>query len=221
MPLFPGCSCLLNRSFATFLSWVCHPLLLPSFLFYVVGYQLPGVVRYPLLPDRWQLMGLVVLFTFVLPALGTTLLLRGGLITGSLALRERQQRPLPLLLATLSFGTAALLLNSIPQLFDALLRHMMTGMALAVFLTLLISLRWKISAHGVGAGGAVGLLGLLYLGNQGGSVTLWWLLGSLLLARAVLSARLALAAHTPAQAWAGFGLGVGLVLGVGAGLALG
>lgn len=208
----------MNRHLATFLSSVCHPLLLPTYLFYVVCYQLPGVVLYPTLPDRWVVTGLVLLLTFAVPAVGSALLLWRGYI-GSLTLRERGQRPLPFLLATLSFAVAAVQLARFPQQFDALLRLMMVGMTVAVALTLLISLRWKISAHGVGMGGAVGLLALLYLSQEGGPATLWWLAGSILLAGAVLSARLALDAHTPAQVWAGFGLGIALVAGMGVGLA--
>jgi membrane-associated phospholipid phosphatase len=210
----------LRRSIATFISVAAHPLLLPSYLFYVVCCQLPGAVQYPASSDWWQLTGVVVLFTLVLPATGTALLLWLGIVRGSLELREREQRPLPLLLATLSFGAAALLLNSAPRVFDALLRHMMSGMTLAVLVTWLISLRWKISAHAVGVGGAVSLLFLLYSGNTTSSAAIWWLLGSILLAGAVLIARLVLDAHTPAQVWAGFALGIVLVLGFGASLAL-
>lgn len=205
----------MNRHLAVFLSSVFHPLLLPIYLFYVVCYQLPGVVLHPLLPDRWVVLGMVLLLTFAVPALGSALLLWGGYI-GSMELRERQQRPLPFLLATLSFAGAAVLFGQHPQEFDRLLRLMMAGMTGAVALTLLISLRWKISAHGVGMGGAVGLLALLYVAQAGGPATLWWLAGSMMLAGSVLSARLALDAHTPAQVWAGFGLGAGLVACLGA-----
>lgn len=210
----------MNRLLATILSSVCHPLLVPGYLFYVVCYQLPGVVLRPALPDRWLVLGVVLLFTFLLPSLGTALLLWGGYVS-SLELRERRQRPLPLLLAVIGFGTAALLMGRYPQAFDGLLVQMMAGMTLAVLLTLLISLRWKISAHGVGMGGTVGLLALLFLGGEAGSTIIWWLMGSIVLAGAVMSARLALNAHTPEQVWAGFGLGASLVMGFGVGLALG
>lgn len=208
----------MNKHLATLLSAVFHPLLVPSYLFYIVCYQLPGVISYPTQPNRWQVTGLVLGFTLVLPALGTAALLWRGVVS-SLELRERRQRPLPLLLATVSFGAAAVLLGRFPAASDALLVQMMAGMTGAVLLTLLISLRWKISAHGVGMGGAVGLLALLHLGGQTGEAALWWLVGSVVLAGAVLSARLALDAHTPAQVWAGFGMGAGLVLGFSLGLA--
>lgn len=192
-----------------------HPLLLPSYLFYVVCYQLPGVILYPARPDRWVVVAVVLLFTFLLPALGTGALYWFGRLE-SLLLRERAQRPLPLLLAAISFGGATLLLHR--AVFDVLLGRMMLGMTLAVVLTLLISLRWKISAHGVGVGGAWGLFVMLYLAESGGGLRLWWLLGATLVAVAVLNARLALRAHTPAQAWAGLGLGICLVLSLVAGI---
>lgn len=194
-----------------------HPLLLPSYLFYVVCYQLPNLVLHPARPDRWVVLAVVFLFTFLLPALGTGALYWFGRLD-SLLLRERAQRPLPLLLATISFAGATLLLYR--AAFDVLLGRMTLGMTLAVVLTLLISLRWKISAHGVGVGGAFGLFLVLYFTNSGGGLGLGWLLGATLVAVAVLSARLALNAHTPAQAWAGLGLGICVVLGLVAGASL-
>ncbi|TGE15643.1 hypothetical protein [Hymenobacter elongatus] len=163
-------------------------------------------------------MAIVFAFTFLLPCLGTGALYWFGHVS-SLLLRDRAQRPIPLLLAAFSFGTAALVLYQ-PQLFDVLLSQIMIGMTLAVFLTFLISLSWKISAHGVGVGGGLGLLGMLYLTSPA-SHTLWALLVMTLLAGCVLSSRLALNAHTPSQAWAGLGLGIGVVCGLSFGLWLG
>ncbi len=138
---------------ATALSLAFHPLLVPSYLFYVVCYQLPGVVAQPTVADRWIVLAVVFGFTFLLPALGTGALYWFGRLD-SLLLRERAQRPLPLLLAAISFAGAAFLLHQPP--FSPLLGRMMLGMTLAVLLTLFISLRWKISAHGVGVGALLG-----------------------------------------------------------------
>jgi len=201
------------------LSAAVHPLLVPSYLYYIVCYQLPGVVLYPLLPDRWLVLAVVFVFTFVLPTLVTLVLYWLGVVD-SLELRRRRQRPWPLLAAALSFGVAAWLLHRLPITLDALLYYMLLGMTAAVLLTLFVSLRWKISAHGVGVGGAVGLLLIFYISGLADQEALWWLAGSLVLAGAVLSARLELQAHTPGQVWAGLGLGVGLVISLGVGLAL-
>ncbi|UYZ62069.1 hypothetical protein [Hymenobacter weizhouensis] len=208
----------MNKPLATALSAVFHPLLVPFYLFYVVCYQLPGAVQQPELPDRWVVLGVVVLFTFVLPTLGTAVLYYLGLVD-SLELPERRQRAWPLLLAAIGFGAAAVLLHR-PGRFDALLPQMMLGMTGAVVLTFLITLRWKISAHSVGVGGAVALLALLYLGGVAPGHAAGWLAGTALVAAAVGWARLALHAHTPAQVWTGLALGAGLVAGFGATVAL-
>lgn len=188
---------------------------MPSYLFYILCYQLPGTIWLPGLPDRWIVLAIVFAFTFVLPSLGTGALFWFGHVN-SLMLRERAQRPLPLLLAAFSFGVAAVVLYQ-PAIFDALLSQIMAGMAVAVFLTFLLTFRWKISAHGVGIGGALGLLLLFHLTGPSAH-TLWALAGMVVLAGSVLSARLALNAHTPGEAWAGLSLGVSLVFGFSLGL---
>ncbi|GGF04668.1 hypothetical protein GCM10011383_14730 [Hymenobacter cavernae] len=202
------------------LSAAFHPLLVPSYLFYIVCYQLPGVILWPLMPDRWLVLGIVFAFTFLLPSLGTGVLYWLGQIE-TITLAERQQRPLPFLLAAISFGVATLLLYRQGAAVDPLLGQMMMGMTVAVFLTFLISLRWKISAHAVGVGGAVGFLSVLQMSALSGESGVWWLVAIILLAGAVMSARLALNAHTPGQVWAGLTLGVSVVLGFGLGLAIG
>lgn len=190
-----------------------HPLLVPLYLFSIVCYQLPGVASHPALPVREFVLILVAGGTLVLPGLGTALLVWLG-YADSVELRQRRQRTLPLLLAVFSFGATAGLLYW-RQDPDPLLFWIMAGMTLAVLLTFLITLRWKISAHGVGMGGAFGLLLLLNLNSTAGATGLWWLIGCAVVALAVSRARLVLDAHTPAQVWAGLALGSGVALAVG------
>ncbi|WP_033426253.1 hypothetical protein [Hymenobacter aerophilus] len=206
----------MSRLLALALSAVFHPLLVPLYLFYVVCYQLPGVVAQPVLAGRGAVMALVAAGTLALPGLGTALLVRLG-YADSVELQQRHQRTGPLLLAVVGFTATSFLLYQ-PGRFDALLCWLMAGMTLAVLLTLLITLRWKISAHGVGMGGALGLLLLLNFGGAAGAAGLWWLAGCAMVAAAVSRARLVLDAHTPAQVWAGLalGLGLGVALAIGA-----
>lgn len=196
----------LKKHLATLLSAVFHPLLVPSYLAGLVGLQpAQGGSR------LWA----VVVFTFLLPTGAALLLLRLGRID-SLEMPRRQQRAWPLGLAALSFGTGAGWLywqHAAPALVVGL-----AGMALAVLLTFLITLRWKISAHGVGMGGAAGLLLALQMqGRLGGG----WVLAAVAVAAAVGWARLELRAHTPAQVWAGLALGLSVALGSSWVLALG
>ncbi|WP_426489972.1 hypothetical protein [Hymenobacter sp. 102] len=196
----------MKKRLATLLSAVFHPLLVPSYLAGLVELQqASGGSRF------WA----VVVFTFVLPTGAALLLLRLGRID-SLEMPRRQQRAWPLGLAALSFGAGAGWLHwqhAAPALVVGL-----AGMALAVLLTFLITLRWKISAHGVGMGGAAGLLLALHQQHR---ISLEWVLVSAGLAAAVGWARLVLRAHTPAQVWAGLALGLSVALGCSAVLALG
>lgn len=187
-----------SRRLAAFLSAVFHPLLVPSYLGGLMAVQQP-----PSSNRFWT----IVIFTFLLPTLAALLLLRAGRID-SLEMPERQQRAWPLGLAALSFGSGAGWLYWQGAASPLVLG--LAAMALAVLLTFLITLRWKISAHGVGMGGAAGLLLALCLQ---GRAELWWALAALGLAGAVGWARLKLRAHTPAQVWAGLALGLGVALG--------
>ncbi|OON70787.1 hypothetical protein B0919_01895 [Hymenobacter sp. CRA2] len=148
------------------------------------------------------------LITFWLPALLIWVLQRLGCIS-SVELYERRQRPLPLLIAAMAFGGAAL---HVGQLYQASsLAIMLAGVGLSVLLTLIISFFWKISAHGMGMGGAIGLFGALLLHARLPLAQAWlWLLLAVLLAAAVGWARLRLQAHTPAQVLAGLALGTGV-----------
>ncbi|WP_324673392.1 hypothetical protein [Hymenobacter sp. GOD-10R] len=210
----------MSRPLATALSAAFHPLLVPSYLFYIICYQLPGVILRPLMPDRWVVLAVAFVFTFLLPSLLTATLHWLGRVE-SITLPDRRHRPLPFLLTAICFAAATLMFQHERDAFDPLLMHMMAGMTVAVLLTFLISLRWKISAHTVGVGGAVGFLSVLQMSALSGESGVWWLVSMILLTGAVMSARLALNAHTSAQVWAGLTLGVGVVLGFGLGLTLG
>ncbi|MCR5887945.1 hypothetical protein LRS06_09165 [Hymenobacter sp. J193] len=155
---------------------------------------------------------LVAGLTFGVPALGTAVLYAFGRVS-SLQLGERRQRYGPLLLASLSFGGAAYL---VPQLAGAhsLLALLLAGMALAVTLTFIITFWWKISAHGVGMGGALAMLLVLWGQQPALPTTYLSLSAGLVLAAAVAWARLILRAHTKAQVAAGLLLGLGTGLGV-------
>jgi hypothetical protein len=83
--------------------------------------------------------------------------------------------------------------------------------ALAVIVTLLITIKWKVSAHLVGIGGIIGLILVLTVFYH---INLFfYLVISLILAGWVAFARLSLDAHTPGQVY--IGLAVGFLVMVG------
>ncbi len=187
-----------------------HPLLLPTYLVALLCYAFPGGLELPTgLAFRGELVLRVWGLTFALPGLLVGLLQLRGHIT-SVELYERRQRPLPLLIAALAFGAATLHLSTLPH--AGALAHVLLVMTLSALLTLIITLAWKISAHGMGMGGAIGLFAVLGLSQRlPPAQAALWLLGTLLLSGAVAWARLRLKAHSPAQVLAGLALGTGVV----------
>jgi len=197
-----------NRTLAQILSGLFHPLLLPTYLFYIILYLAPqSLVTLPL-ESRWLVMVVVLLTTFVIPGVGTYYLYRQGFIS-SMQVEHLPERNLPFFFATVCFAVTSYLFYSQPY-FDRLFFIMMVLITLSVFLTYLISFVWKISAHGVGLGGALGLFFVLnaYLPEN---ELLYILVLLIILSGAVLSARLALDAHTPSEVYSGFLLGFSAV----------
>ena len=195
----------MNRTLALTLSVLFHPLLMPTFLFLVVLYILPpSVVTFPL-DSRWIILSIVFFTTVIIPGLGTYFMYRYGFIS-SLHVSERPERTMPFFFTTVCFAITSYLFYQ-EQIFDRLLFYIMLLTTLSVLVVFLFSFRWKISAHSVGLGGALGILLLLhtYLPE---SPLLYIIVGTILITGAVMSARLALEAHTPAEVYTGFGFGL-------------
>jgi membrane-associated phospholipid phosphatase len=205
----------LKNRLAYGLSVLLHPLLVPTYLLLLLCYGLPASLGLPpgtVLPLILPLQAW--LLTFVLPGLLIWLLARRGFIS-SVDLPDRRQRTVPLLIAAACFAAATVLLTQVPQA-GPLLSRLFGAITLSVLLTILITLSWKISAHGVGMGGAIGLIIWLLLAHRLPPAPGSQLLALMLLAAATVAwARLQLRAHTPAQVAAGLVLGTVVAVVVG------
>ncbi len=193
-----------------------HPLLMPTYLFSIILYLLPAAAISLPLQSRWIVLSMIFFTTFIIPGLGAFVMFRTGFID-SYEISRREQRGTPLLFTGVCYAVTAYLLHQEP-VFDMMFYFVMGAIAASVFLAWLISFFWKISAHGIGLGGAFGIL-LLLNRLQPDAHLLAIILVAIVVSGAVLSARLALHAHTPAQVYAGFGTGLLLVLTAG-GIAL-
>ncbi|WP_210490088.1 hypothetical protein [Rufibacter aurantiacus] len=194
----------MNPRLATVLSVLFHPLLLPTYLFSLLLYYLPAeVFSYP--PEGRRLIVLLVfILTFLLPVLGTMLLQQAGLVT-SVTLDARTDRRWPLLISATCYTVLTVVFYRI-SFFDSLFYLMMGVITVSVYLTLVINQFWKISAHGIGLGGTLGILVLLHAWLPEAYLLLPVALGCVICG-AVLSARLALGAHNTKQVYTGFALG--------------
>ena len=186
-----------------------HPLLLPTYLFAVVLFYMPESLLSLNVRGRWLILGMLFFTTFVIPGVGAYVMVRTGQLD-SMEMDRREQRRLPLLFTGVCYALTTYLLRR-ETTFDSVFYIIMLVVTASVFLTWFISLFWKVSAHSVGVGGCLGLL--LLLNRLAPEAMLVFPIAiAVFLAGAVLSARLALHKHTPAQVYTGFASGLLLAL---------
>ncbi len=195
-----------ERSFllsaARWLSVLLHPLFMPVITLWLAFRFDPHLAFF--LPEeaRWIILGMVALMTIAFPITSALLLLRAGLIS-SLHMPGRMERIAPYVMTMVYFAMTWYLLRR-SGLHPAV-QGLIIGALVALALTTLITLRWKISAHMVGIGGAIGALaGLAALHALPMLPPIAVLI---VLAGALASARLLSSDHTPAQVYSGTLLG--------------
>lgn len=201
----------MNRRLAFFLSVVLHPLLLPTYIFGILFGLTPELVGVVALSPSARISLLVLLFlnTFVAPALVIYYLYRLGFVQ-SLQLETLRDRRRPYFISLIIYSLSTYLFGWQFQPVSELapqIAVVLGSITVSLFLVALISLSWQISAHGVGMGGLLGALGGVILRYGDFALFLPFVL-SLIVTGLLLSARLRLDAHTPAQVYAGLGLGV-------------
>lgn len=201
----------MNTRLANFLSVALHPLLLPTILFLLLLFIAPiplGAESLELLM-KLAVVGFVFIYTFVLPAYFVYLMKRWGLIS-SLKLENLKDRRLPYFVTSIIYTALGYFLYSKnSMLFPC--GYILWSIAAVILCLGIISLWWQISAHAAGVGGMIGALAGI-LGQLGEQNLFFPLLFMVILSGYVISARLALNAHTPAQVGAGFLLGLGISL---------
>jgi hypothetical protein len=188
---------------AKVISYLFHPLLLPSFGLLLIFNQEETSLWFPSLDFKLFIHSLTLLATFFLPLLAAITLFKLNMVQ-SLEMITKEERKIPYLLSAIFFSTESYLLMrwDMPDL----LQKMMLGATLLILLSLIINNFWMISAHMVGIGGICGLMIAVSFRLQ---INMHFMLAVLfLIAGLVGYARLKLSAHSSSQVYAGFLLGV-------------
>ena len=197
----------MGRSVANLISLIFHPLLLATYLFsafILIDPMLalpPGYTKVA----QWLIVLVVWLTTFAIPALSLGLLKYTGNIS-SLKLKNRKERLLPFFYITIFYGFTAYYFSR-QMLVTEITSGIFILTAIMILSASIITFFWKISVHSLSMGGVVGLL-LIITTMLPDSQLSYLLLATILISGLVLSARLKLQAHTPAQAYMGFVLGL-------------
>jgi hypothetical protein len=195
------------KQVAKFISVVFHPLLLTTYLVIILSYYFPSMLMIRK-ENRMVIVGLVFVFTFVLPAVNLVMLRAFGNIQ-SLTLQSRRERILPFVFISLLYLLVTFLFYfKLP--FSANFEKLMMIVSALVVVSLMITLFYKISIHSIAMGGGIGIL--LPLNQVTEQMSLLWPTAfTILVTGLVMSSRLVLDAHSPREVM--YGGVVGFVVG--------
>lgn len=201
----------MNNRLAILLSVVFHPLIVTTYLFallFLLAPDLIGVSAFEL-PALGSLLLLLCLNTFIAPALIIYYFRKMGVIT-SIYVDDVAERRLPYLACVVVYGIATYLfgwqLQPIGELAPQI-SVILASVTLSLVVVTMVSYFWKISAHGTGIGGSIGMLSALIIRFDEAAL-LTPLLITILVGGWLMSARLQLNAHTPLQLLAGVACGL-------------
>lgn len=184
------------------ISIIFHPLLMPTYGIALIFFTKNYISIFT--PSHFKLIivGITFVFTFILPAVNAFILLKMGRIK-SLEMETTGERIIPYTSTALYYFALFYLFYNAQ--FPGVFKILILGAVISILLTLVITFKWKISAHTVGIGGICGgMLGLIYR-IQADMQLIFMII--ILLAGIIGYARLRLNAHNPAQVYAGFVLG--------------
>ncbi|MDE7348017.1 MAG: phosphatase PAP2 family protein [Muribaculaceae bacterium] len=188
--------------FSHLISWVFVPLLMP-----VYGIMLIFSLSFlTYAPFSSKLVFTLIVFgaNFLVPMLLVLLLKKMGLID-DIGLNGRKERLIPYIITIVCLaGTGLFLYLKMAPVWVAMFY---AGGALAGLINLLVNFRWKISAHAAGIAGVVAMLIQVIKEGSSGEGVVWWIVGAILCAGILGSARIWLGRHTLMQVLAGSAVG--------------
>jgi hypothetical protein len=194
----------LLRYIAKFISFLLHPLFIPTFFFYflmiVVPYKFEGITDWQLKMRLFSVFWLTAFF----PAFAVFLLWRLK-FSESIFLRTQKERIIPYVITMFFYWWMYYLSRNFKdQPID--LKYFYFGIFIATSLGLIINNFIKISLHAIGISGL--LMAVFLVSMRYPAVNLIWLLFTILLSSIVVSARMIVSDHTKQELLIGFGVGI-------------
>ncbi len=191
------------------ISVLFHPLLMPTYALIII---FNSGTHYSYIPFEAKKLIYILVFlsTFVIPVSIIPFLINLKFVTDFEMMKGRE-RILPLFISALSFYFAYYLLKKISFNTITFIQLMLLASSILIFICLLISIKWKISAHLIGIGGLLGALlfyALFFVADLNSIIIVITIISG-----AVAYSRLQLQAHSPMQVYAGFFTGFsGMIL---------
>jgi hypothetical protein len=183
---------------AKIISYTFHPLLVPLYGLLVIFFA-PTVFWY--LPIRMkEILLFIFLINNILIPLSMMPFLKYRNVVSSWSLDERSERVIPLFGISILYGITSFIMFRLPV--PLFLKAFAVSLGMVAVFLFFINLKWKISLHSAGAGAITAVVFVLSL-NMGVPLPLQ-VASSILLSGAVMSSRLVLNFHEPAEVYTGF-----------------
>lgn len=193
------------KTLALIVSVVLHPLLMATYGCLLLFFGINDTIYDYMTPydNKWRISFIVFVFSFVFPLLNIFILYKLKRIP-SITLSEQNDRTYPYIITALFYFGLFYLLKDTN--IWGVVKQFIIGGGLAILLTAIINLRYKISAHMVGIGGLLGvLISISYLNRF--DMTPFYIL--IIIAAGLIGfSRLVLNEHRPSQIYLGFLLGL-------------
>jgi hypothetical protein len=201
----------LSNKLAKIITIIFHPLLMPLYGMVII-FAAPTLLGY--LPfNLMKLLFLIILVNNVLlPISLMPFFIHRGIIS-SYNVNERKERNIPLIIATILYGTTSYIIFRFP--IPVFLKSFIFSTAFLSLIVTIINFKWKISLHSVGSGALIALV--LILSVKMLTPLQGYLIAAFISAGLTLSSRLKLNMHNPQQVWVGlftgfFGLTLFMIL---------
>ena len=180
------------------ISVIMHPLFLPVYGLLLIFNAPTFMVHLPAEIKRVIFLLTAVNMTIVPVALLPLLKQRN--VISSYSMNLRKERIIPLAIGTMMYVVTTIIFYSYQ--IPVIIKSFMLSASLASFLILVITFNWKISVHAAGAGGLLATVMVLSIRMYADLIVIW--LPLIILSGILMSARLYLGSHNPAQVYTGF-----------------
>jgi len=185
-----------GKNLASFISYIFHPLLMPTYTFTVLMWLAPSSLM-PIGKDLfWHILLVICLTSFLIPLLFISTL-RVTSVIPDFYLDDKRQRIIPFLFVGIIYAVSTYMFYS-QFSFTKVIYVLYFSTTLLITLLTLITFYWKISVHSAAIAGTFGILYALQIKNPDFNF-LYLLSGLLLVTGLVTSSRLKLNAHTISQ----------------------
>ncbi len=190
--------------FDKIISVLFHPLFIPL---YGIALILSANTPFGYLPVHVKRLLYIIIFinNVLLPVSLLPFLMHMNYIS-SWTLIKREERTIPLIIATILYATSSYIIFRFPV--PVFIKSFILSVFLVSVVLTLVNFKWKISLHSVGIGSLFALI--LFLSFRMYSSLFWYLILAPIVGGIVLSARLRLNLHSPRQVW--YGLSAGFIL---------